>query len=192
MSGGMPFNPYKIGVELFRNVEDRWNKGRHGKAWRECDDMVEKQRWDTGAGKGREKIFQVRKLYNDVNFIDEFFTEEFCREQLFYTYGWSKKSQDWEVQSRQYEQIKGTLMSMLTNAGNPMVDVVDGNYENRGEVLLRHRHEGQDLRKDWAHEALSSINKLWKRPANLETVLEEKTVILRVDGTSRTELKIES
>jgi len=192
MSGGMPFNPYKIGVELYRHIEDRWNKGQHGKEWQNCDDMVEKQRWDTKAGKGREKIFQVRKLYNDVNFIDEFFTEEFCREQLFYTYGWDKKSKDWEVQSRQYDQIKGTLMSMLTNAGNPMVDVIDGNYENRGEVLLRHRHEGQDLRKDWAYEALSSINRIWKRPANLETIIEEKTVILRVDGSSRAERKIEA
>ena len=25
------FNPYKIGIELFRDIEDRWNKGRFGK-----------------------------------------------------------------------------------------------------------------------------------------------------------------
>ena len=24
-------NPYKIGIELFRDIEDRWNKGRFGK-----------------------------------------------------------------------------------------------------------------------------------------------------------------
>ena len=32
-------NPYKIGVELYRYIEDRWNKGRFGKEYDECDDL---------------------------------------------------------------------------------------------------------------------------------------------------------
>ena len=28
-------NPYKMGVELFRHIEERWAKGRHGKEWME-------------------------------------------------------------------------------------------------------------------------------------------------------------
>src|SRR5213078_1317936 len=27
------FNPYKIGVELFKDIERRWDKGQHGSAW---------------------------------------------------------------------------------------------------------------------------------------------------------------
>ena len=34
------FNPYKVGIELFRNIEERWNKGQFGKEWEECDDLV--------------------------------------------------------------------------------------------------------------------------------------------------------
>src|SRR6185503_4753112 len=60
------FNPYKIGVELFRDIEDRWDKG---------------------LGLGREKIFEVRRVYNDVNFIDEFMTAEFIEKHKFYQYG---------------------------------------------------------------------------------------------------------
>jgi stage V sporulation protein R len=30
------FNPYKIGIELFRDIEDRWNKGRFGKEYEEA------------------------------------------------------------------------------------------------------------------------------------------------------------
>ena len=37
-----------------------------------------------GSGLGRQKIFEVRTLYNDVTFIDEFLTLEFCLEQKFY------------------------------------------------------------------------------------------------------------
>ena len=34
--------------------------------------VVERKHWDKQLGLGREKIFEVRKLYNDVTFIDEF------------------------------------------------------------------------------------------------------------------------
>ena len=71
-------NPYKLGVELWRDIEDRWNKGRFGKEYDECDSFVERRHWDKRLGLGREKIFEVRKHYNDVTFIDEFLTLEFC------------------------------------------------------------------------------------------------------------------
>ena len=31
------FNPYKVGLELFRDIEERWNRGQFGKEWNECD-----------------------------------------------------------------------------------------------------------------------------------------------------------
>ena len=71
-------NPYKIGMELFRDIKERWDKGQFGKKYDECEDRLKKQKWDTGYGRGLKKIFEVRKLYNDVTFIDTFLTEEFC------------------------------------------------------------------------------------------------------------------
>ena len=32
-------NPYKLGIELFRDIEERWNTGRFGKEYDECDDF---------------------------------------------------------------------------------------------------------------------------------------------------------
>ncbi|HEV8246809.1 MAG TPA: SpoVR family protein, partial [Polyangiaceae bacterium] len=37
-SGGR-LNPYKLGVELFRSVEERWNKGQFGREWEDCSDL---------------------------------------------------------------------------------------------------------------------------------------------------------
>src|SRR5690606_32409500 len=37
-SGGR-LNPYKLGVELFRSIEERWNKGQFGREWEECTDL---------------------------------------------------------------------------------------------------------------------------------------------------------
>ena len=31
-------NPYKLGIELFRDIEERWNKGQFGPEYEECDD----------------------------------------------------------------------------------------------------------------------------------------------------------
>ena len=32
-------NPYKLGVELYRDIEDRWNRGAFGEEYDECDDF---------------------------------------------------------------------------------------------------------------------------------------------------------
>jgi stage V sporulation protein R len=185
--GGRFLNPYKIGVELFRHIEDRWNRGRFGKEWEECDNLAAKRTWDRQLGLGREKIYQVRAIYNDVMFIDEFFTEDFCREQLFFTYGWNERNAQWEIQSRQYRQIKNRLLTMLTNFGNPFIYVEDGNFENRGELLIKHRHEGTDLRMDWARDTLVNLYKVWRRPTNLMTKVEGNGKLITFDGKEHTE-----
>ena len=48
-------NPYKLGVELWRHIEERWDKGRFGKDWLDCDDPRVRAKWDTQAMEGREK-----------------------------------------------------------------------------------------------------------------------------------------
>ncbi|MCB1215547.1 MAG: SpoVR family protein, partial [Deltaproteobacteria bacterium] len=48
--GGL--NPYKLGIELFRDIEDRWNKGKFGKDYEDCKDMVERKRWNKDLGLG--------------------------------------------------------------------------------------------------------------------------------------------
>ena len=70
-------NPYKLGVELYRHIEERWDRGQFGKEWEDCETLEARQSWDRRTGLGRKKIFEVRSLYNDVTFIDEFLTPEF-------------------------------------------------------------------------------------------------------------------
>jgi len=189
LGGGPSLNPYKIGVELYRHVERRWNMGRFGKEYDVCDDLEARRTWDRQLGLGRERIFEVRRHYNDVMFIDEFFTEEFCREQLFYTYGWNKRSGQWEIQGRQYRKIKEQLLTMLTNMGNPRITVVDANHHNRGELLLLHGHEGTDLKLDWAADTLRNLQRVWRRPVSLQTVIKDKPVIVSFDGTKHSRVE---
>lgn len=184
-------NPYKIGIELYRHIEDRWNKGRFGKGWDECDDMAERLRWDKQLGLGRQKIFEVRRFYNDVTFIDEFLTPEFCMEQKLFVYGYNDKHQAWEILNRDFKLIKEKLLHQLTNFGQPIIEVVDANWDNRSELMLVHKHDGVDLKVDDARYTLQNVQSMWRRPVNLYTRVDGKSVILRFDGKEHQDRKAE-
>ncbi len=180
-------NPYKLGVELYRSIEERWNRGQFGREWELCDNLDQKKDWDRKLGAGRDKIFEVRSLYNDVTFIDEFLTEEFAVERKLFTFSWSNRNERFEVQSRGFREVKEQLLFQLTNHGNPFIFVENANHENRGELLLSHEHRGVDLRTDYCEQAMIALNRLWKRPVCLMTTTDGKPVMMRYDG----ELKVE-
>lgn len=185
-------NPYKLGFELLKDIEMRWDKGRHGKEWEECDDLRERENWDTHAGEGLQKIFQIRTVYNDMNFVDDFLTDEFCREQKMFSYKLNEKTGMYEIDDRSMKAIKAKLLFSLTNMGHPHISVVNGNYENRGELFLRHRFNGDEgidgveLRVDYAEATLQRLFSIWSRPVHLETKLGEKESILSYDGSTHT------
>jgi stage V sporulation protein R len=176
-------NPYKMGVELFRHIEERWNKGRFGREWMECEDPEERRRWDTGAGLGREKIFEVRRTHNDVTFLDSFLTAEFCREQGFFTTTFDPKANEWVVDSREFDDVKRQLLQMVATKGTPRVYVTDANAHNRSELRLHHEHEGVDIQLDWAGLVLGNLARIWGRPVHLDTLVESQGVRLSHDGT---------
>jgi stage V sporulation protein R len=175
-------NPYKVGIELMRDIEYRWNRGMFGKDYNECSDMREKLSWDTKLGKGKEKIFEVRKSHNDISFIDEFLTPDFCERQQLFTYKYNPRSGRFEIDSKDFLAIKQKLLSQLTNFGQPIIEVEDGNYLNRKELLLNHVHYGVDLDVNFANETLRNLYAIWRRPVNLKTKYEDKEVVFHFDG----------
>ncbi len=185
-SGGR-LNPYKLGVELYRNIEERWNKGQFGKEWEECDDLEAKRHWNLRLGLGKKKLMEVRALYNDVTFIDEFLTPEFCREQKLFTFAYSNRNERFEIETREFKAVKEKLLFQLTNAGNPFIYVEDANHENKGELYLRHDHQGLDLKIDYAKEVMRSLVRVWKRPVNLASITETKQVTYRYDGSEHSQ-----
>jgi len=176
------FNPYKIGLELFRDIEDRWNKGKFGKDYEEADTLGTKKRWDKGLGLGRQKIFEIRRVYNDVNFIDEFLTDEFIEKHRFYQYGRDPHTAQIRIVSRDPGVIKQTLLYQLTNMGQPFIYVADGNYCNRGELYLAHQHNGLDIEIKTAVETLRNLHKIWQRPVHLQAKIDDDMVLFSFAG----------
>jgi stage V sporulation protein R len=181
-SSPLRLNPYKLGIELFRDIERRWNTGQFGKDWEECDDEVQRRTWDKKLGLGRKKIFEVRRIHNDVTFIDTFLTPEFCKEQGYFSFNYQEHGHNYVVESREFQKVKQRLLFNLTNLGRPIIVVVDGNYKNRGELLLLHRHQGVDLRLDHARDTLANIQALWSRPVHLVTLTEKRVTHLTCEN----------
>jgi stage V sporulation protein R len=179
-------NPYKLGIELFRDIEERWNKGQFGPEYDECDDFEERRRWDKGLGLGRRKIFEVRKIHNDVTFVDTFLTPDFCRRHQMFSFKHNDQHETYEIESREFKKIKDRLLFGLTNFGQPIIRVKDGNHRNRGELYLHHEHFGIDLKLDHAQDTLRHLHRLWTRPVHTETSVDGRPTLLSFDGTDHT------
>jgi stage V sporulation protein R len=184
-------NPYKLGLELYRDIEDRWNRGAFGPEYEACENLQARREWDRRLGLGRQKVFEVRRIYNDIGFIDEFLTEDFARERRLFTFEYDEDENQYAIASRKFQDIKRRLLFQLTNAGQPVIEVSNGNYENRGELYLIHRYEGVNLDWPFAQATLNNLYTLWKRPVHIETKTAERgrtRLSHGADGSSQRQL----
>lgn len=140
-------------------------------------------------GGGLLKIFEVRATYDDLMFLEEFFTKDFCEENEYFFYK-AKKVWDYEtytqqkryvIESRSFRRIKKRLLFQYANFHLPVIRVADANYDNGGELYLVHEHQGVDLdfwSKDgmYMKDVLQRIFKIWggRKAVHLETVVTEK------------------
>ncbi|MGP1273338.1 MAG: SpoVR family protein [Phycisphaerales bacterium] len=168
------FNPYKIGVELFKDIERRWDRGQHGHDWERLDSLGAKKRHDDGSMAGRDKIFQIRTIYNDVSFIDEFLTPEFVERHRMYQTGRDPRTGELKIVSRDFERVKQTLLYRLTNMGQPMMYVVDANYLNRGELFLANKWNGLEVDIARALPVLQNLCAIWGRPVHLQARVQDE------------------
>lgn len=185
-------NPYRLGLELFRDIFDRWERGRFGRAYSECDDMERKLSWDTRAGLGMQKVFEVRRHHNDLTFLDEFLTPEFCAAQRLFTFESNPRAKAWQVASVEFQEVKRKLLSQLTNMGQPIIAVVDARHNGRDELLLEHTYEGVELDDAYTRPTLKNLHALWKRPVHLRTRRKSRRgdvegVVVSFDGAQYSE-----
>jgi stage V sporulation protein R len=184
------FNPYKIGVELFKDIERRWNSGQHGAEWESLQNIGAKEAFDDKSMKGREKIFQVRRIYNDVSFIDEFLTEEFVERHKMYQHKRDPATGELHIVSRDFRKVKATLLHFMTNMGQPFIYVADGNYLNRGELFLAHKFAGVEVEAAKAEEVIRSLRLIWQRPVHLQARINDDMCLISIheqDGKAKRE-----
>lgn len=168
LGGKYSMNPYKLGYYLLRDIKERWDKGRFGVEWEECNNIHQKENWDKNINLGKEKMFEVRKYYDDFTFIHEFFTEDFCREQEYFE--WKKyPNGEFKIESRDFKSIKHKLMQRHLNGGLPDIRLTECNYRGSGSLFLQHNTDGRTLYDSHIKDVLYAISSIWGRPVHLST-----------------------
>lgn len=164
-------NPYLLGSAMFENVEERWNRGMFGREYEETESAADLESWDTGAGLGRKKIFDVRRTHMDWFFIDEFLNRDIVEKLQLYVYYEKERDSYYEsvVEVVGWKSVKEYLVQSLMNWGIPRILVVDGNYKGSSQLYLKHVYEGMPLDDEYCRKTLEQIYLLWNRPVFLET-----------------------
>ena len=168
LGGKYSMNPYKLGYYLLSDIRDRWDKGRFGSEWDECTNIHQKESWDVKTNLGKEKIFEVRKYYDDLTFIHEFFTEDFCRTQEYF-YWTHYPNGEFRLESRDYKKIKSLLMKRHLNGGQPEIKLTEPNYRGKGGMMLQHQFDGRTLYEPYVSDVLVALRAIWGNDVYLST-----------------------
>lgn len=179
-------NPYLIGSEMWRNIIKRWDTGRHGSDYNECNDIKAKEKWDTGDMKGYEKMIDTMKSYTDWFFMQEFLTPELVNDLKLYVYVIKDAGDtiDWVITRHEADKVRNIIVNSFAHSGIPKVEVVNGNHDNKGNIHLIHRWSGSNLDKKYTEETMKHIYRLWGREVNLDTKVngKDRKYIIRHTG----------
>ena len=132
-------NPYKLGIELFRYAEE----------------------------KGRD-LLRLRRVHNDVSFIDEIVDEEFAQRNQLFVYRTNGRTGRSKVTEAGWVAVKEQLLRELSWCGSPRIQLTE--VDGDGALQLVHQHEGRDIKLDEAGEILAQLASLWRRPVHLLTL----------------------
>lgn len=163
-------NPYALGLKIFEDIERRWDNPT----------PEEREKYGRTGGQGRDKIFEVRAVDNDISFLRNYLTRELVDDMDLYLF--KKVGYDWKIVDKEWEKVRDAVVNSLTNCGYPYIAVVDGDFNKRGELYLKHNYEGAELDVFYLEKTLPHVYTLWGRPAHLETVLDNKPVLFSYNG----------
>jgi stage V sporulation protein R len=172
-------NPYYIGFKVFEDIERRWDNPT----------TEEQERLGRRPGMGRQKIFEVRELDNDVSFLRNYLTEDLIKDLDLYLY--KKEGDEWVIVEKNWQKVRDGIVASMTNLGFPYIVVENGDYRGNRELYLRHLFEGQELDLVYAEKTLQYVYQIWGRPVHLETVYDDKRILLSYDGERNTKSTLE-
>jgi stage V sporulation protein R len=141
--GGL--NPYHIGFEIFKKIEER-----HG--FDEC--------------------LTAREICNDASLIRQYLKEEDARELGLFSF--SRDRDEYKVNDiSDSDGWKNVKQQLINNVGGNSIPVIYVDDLTENDVLiLRHDHDGRDLDLSYADEVVEHIHSLWECEVKLFTIVE--------------------
>jgi len=175
-------NPYHLGFKIWHDIERRWNEGETG---REFEDKPEA--WsgtDIRDSPGHKKIFEVRESDRDQSFLRRFLTPDLMRELNLFQH--EKRGRDRVVtkvsDDEGWQDVKENLIRSVGMSSFPVIKINDADFGKNRTLYLNHEFDGRELLLEYAEATLKYCEKLWERQVVLETQINSKRVVLRLEG----------
>ena len=165
----LPAQSIHPGLKDLEDIEKRWeNPGQE-----------EKKKYGRMGGEGRKDIRgqDVRKR----RFLPSQLPDQGANRRTG-PYLYKKIGYDWKITDKEWEKVRDELVNNLTNCGYPHIEVQDGDFNRRGELYLKHCHEGKELDVFYLEKTLPHVYTLWGKPVHLETMLDNKKVLFSYNG----------
>lgn len=183
-------NPYYLGKMMFDYIEDYYNGNLTDTeiAWcrKQKLPVFPIYSGDPNTSPGRKKIFEIRESYDDLSIIQTFFDANIAARVHMFLYDEHPAPDgtiDYVIREKGWQQIRDHLVMSKINAGLPLLSTEDGNGNSRGEWILHHHFEGQELDAEYLKRVLPLLRKhIWKRPIHIETVFMGDQVTFSCDG----------
>jgi len=164
-------NPYLVGSKMWEDIVNRWDKGRHGREWNQCNDRKQKEVWDKHDMKGKEKMFEIMRTHTDWLFMKGYLTPDLVDEMELYIFveRTTPMTEDLVITKQRAEKIAELIITSFTHSHVPKVEVTDGNYDQKGYLFLTHRWSGANLKQDYCKKTLQHIANIWGTNCYLES-----------------------
>jgi stage V sporulation protein R len=178
----LSMNPYLVGSEMWKDIKERWDKGRYGTEYENCTDHNEREKWDTKEMVGEKKIQEVLKSYTDWFFMQDFLTVDLIDKLDLYIYQMVETagSIDYVRTKHERKEVRDLIVNSFAHSGVPKVEIVDAGKSTGGGMILVHRYNNIPLDPKYTEETLKHICRLWGRPIALKTVVNDKEHIYTV------------
>ncbi|MCM8542264.1 MAG: SpoVR family protein [Lentisphaeraceae bacterium] len=173
-------NPYHLGYYMWEHIEELYKDGKVSLDYFEETSQAKKDTWKKPVKQEPlEAMGHLVRTCTDYEFLRRFLTTELVdkfhlnridkrqAEQL------GLKAEDVIREDRRHvwidpTPIKDEMLNFYTHLYRPRIYLIDVDYMDGG-LLLFHRDDGRDLRKDWIRPTLKNINLIWKGAVSLLT-----------------------
>lgn len=171
-------NPYHLGYNLWCHIEELYRDGKVCLEYQEEKDLEKKRNWRRKTDLDPiEEMGHLVETITDYEFLRRFLTpklvHKFHLNRLDKRYAEYLKLKDSDIVDSsdkwvwlKPEPIREEMLKFYTHFGRPRIYIIDTDFQDGG-LLLLHRDDRRELRKDWIKPTLRNINIVWKNSVYL-------------------------
>ncbi|MBN1413114.1 MAG: SpoVR family protein [Spirochaetales bacterium] len=171
-------NPYHLGYNLWNHIEQLYKDGKVTLEYQEEKDIEKKEYWKKETGINPIKAMEhLIETITDYEFLRRFLSHDLIHElhlnRIDKRYAEYLRIPEKNIVDADKNWVwldpvlvKTDMLNFFTHFGRPRIFVIDTNFMDGG-LLLYHRDDNRELRKDWIKPTLQNINIIWKNSVHI-------------------------